>query len=1071
MNLSRHFIVRPVATILLMMAILVGGAIAHRFLPLSALPQVDYPIIQVTTLYPGAGPDVTSASITAPLERQLGRLAGLNQIASASAAGSSVITLQFGLDVRMDTAEQDVQAAINAASNLLPGDLPTPPIYSKVNPADAPVMTLAVTSSSLPLTQVEDIVDTRLAQKISQINGVGLVTLQGGQRRAVRVQANPVALASYGMSLEDLRTAISNANVNGAKGSFDGPSRSYAISANDQLRSPDEYGAIVVATKNGAPVMLRDVARVIEGPEDRRLAAWKDDTPAIIVSIQRQPGSNVVKVVDDIKAALPHLSHSLPDSLAVSVLTDRTVTVRASEADVTWELVLAVVLVVALIFVFLRSVPATLIPSLSVPLSIVGTFGVMHLAGFSLNNLTMMALTISTGFVVDDAIVMIENIERHIDCGEAPFHAAVAGSRELGFTIVSLTVSLLAVLIPLVFMGDIVGRLFREFALTLAVTIVISAVVSLTLVPMLCAYMLADRGKRVDSPTVPARQGLFDRLTSAYARRLAWTLNHQGVTLTFFALTVVLTVCLFLIVPKGFFPQQDTGLIQGVSEAHEASSFDAMYRHQEQLSRVIRADPAVASLSAFVGVDGVNATLNTSNVLINLKPESERDPVGVVMRRLQNATSRLPGVRLYTQAVQDLNVEDHVSKTQYQIAVGTADEEVLRRWVPQLVKGLAHNPDLADVTSDLQANGMGAYLDIDRNTAGRLGITAAAIDAILYDAFGQRQVSTIFTEANDYRVILEVDPPMVHGLGALSRLFVPSLQNANQVQQVPGALGSSSASALSQGGATQGATPGVSTQLNQAARVTGQVRLDSLVTLTQKATPLVTHHLGQFPAATVSFNLAPGVSLGSAIDGIERTEKSMAMPDSLDVAFLGAAAAFRASRSGTLWLVGAAILCMYIVLGVLYESFIHPITILSTLPSATLGALLALLLPGGQLDVIALIGIILLIGIVKKNAIMMVDFALTAERHRGMSSRDAIHEACLARFRPIMMTTFAALLGALPLMLASGVGAELRRPLGLVIVSGMLVSQVLTLFTTPVIYLVLSRLPFGSVRRRGVRLT
>lgn len=1053
MNPSRIFILRPVATTLLMIAILLVGSLSYRFLPLSALPEVDYPTIQVTTLYPGASPEVMTTSVTAPLERQLGRLPGLTQILSTSSAGASVITLQFSLGLHLDIAEQEVQAAMNAASNLLPSDLPNPPIYNKVNPADAPILTLALTSGSLPLTEVEDLADTRLAQKISQIDGVGLVTLLGGQRLAVRVQANPSALASYGMSLEDLRNAIGSANVNGAKGSFDGPTRSYTIHANDQLRNAADYSNIIIAYRDGAAVHLSDVANVVEGPENKRLAAWKDTSPAIIMSVRRQPGANVVQVVDDIKAALPRLTQSMPASVEVSTLTDRTITVRASAEDVRFELILAVVLVVVLIFVFLRNVPATLIPSLSVPLSLIGTFGVMYLAGFSLNNLTMMALTISTGFVVDDAIVMIENISRHLEKGESGLQAALKGSQEIGFTIVSLTISLLAVLIPLLFMGDVIGRLFREFAITLAVTIVISAIVSLTLVPMLCALLLKPGEKAGDSQDEGS--GVFDHVVAAYGRCLGWVLDRQFATLAVAVGTLVLTVCLYIIVPKGFFPVQDTGLIEGVSEAAQSSSFSTMYREQEKLGERILKDPAVASLSSFIGIDGTNTTLNNGSFLINLKPHGERDGVRAVIDRIRKSTADLSGIRLFMKPVQDLTIEDRISRTQYQFAIGSPNGSDLNTWVPRLVEQLNRQPELVDVASDLQSQGLQAYLDIDRSTAGRLGITPAAIDAVLYDAFGQRQVSTIFTESNDYRVILEVLPSLQRHTGMLSRIFVPGLSNANQVVQVPQGSASSPGGTVAAGGTPQGATPGVTSPLNQAAVTNGQVRLDSVMKLTERPGPLAINHLGQFPAATVSFNLAAGVSLGAAVERIRQVEQSLHMPASIDTEFQGAAAAFESSLTNIVFLILAAIATMYIVLGVLYESFIHPITILSTLPSAGVGALLALMLAGEPLDIVAVIGIILLIGIVKKNAIMMVDFALVAERSQGLSPRDAIYQACLLRLRPILMTTFAALLGALPLMLGSGVGSELRHPLGLTIVSGMIVSQVLTLFTTPVIYLAL----------------
>ena len=1058
MNPSRLFILRPVATSLLMVAILLVGVLAYRFLPLSALPEVDYPTIQITTLYPGASPEVMTSSVTAPLERQFGQMPGLNQMSSTSSAGASVVTLQFSLDLSLDVAEQEVQAAINASGTFLPADLPTPPIYSKVNPADAPILSLALTSKTLPLPQIEDLADTRLAQKISQITGVGLVTLSGGQRPAVRIQANPTVLAAYGMSLEDLRTAIGSANVNGAKGGFDGPTRSYTIDANDQLKSAAEYNNIVIAYKNGAPVRLSDVADIIDGAENNKLAAWTNTAPAIIMNIQRQPGANVIEVVDRIKQMLPTLTQAMPASVDLAVLTDRTVTVRASVADVQFELFLAVVLVVLVIFIFLRNVPATIIPSFSVPLSLVGTFGVMYLAGFSLNNLTMMALTISTGFVVDDAIVMIENISRYLEKGDTPFEAALKGSKQIGFTIISLTVSLIAVLIPLLFMGDVVGRLFREFAITLAVTIVISAIVSLTLVPMLCAKILKHH-KLEDESTFSRKTGeMFERIIASYGRWLAWVLDRQGATLLVAIGTLVLTVILYIVIPKGFFPIQDTGLIQGISEASQSISFAAMSTQQQELGKLILKDRAVQSLSSFIGVDGTNTTLNSGRFLINLKPHGTRDGVETVIRRIQDNARNLGGISLYLQPVQDLTIEDRVSRTQYQFTLGTPDLAALNTWVPKLVDKLNQQPELADVASDLQSQGLQAYLSIDRDTAGRLGITPAAIDAVLYDAFGQRLVSTIFTESNQYRVVLEVKPEFQKGLKALSRIYIPGLNNANQVAQTPQGGASSPGGTQAAGGTPQGATPGVTTGTTQAAVSNGQVPLDTVIKLTEQASPLLINHLGQFPATTVSFNLAPGASLGAAVERIKQVEKDLQMPASIDTNFQGAALAFQASLTNTVLLILAAIVTMYIVLGVLYESYIHPITILSTLPSAGIGALLALIIARDDLGIVAIIGIILLIGIVKKNAIMMVDFALDAERNDGMAPREAIYQACLLRFRPILMTTLAALFGALPLMLGGGVGSELRHPLGITIVGGMIVSQVLTLFTTPVIYLTFDRM-------------
>jgi multidrug efflux pump len=1058
MNPSRLFILRPVATSLLMVAILLVGVLAYRYLPLSALPEVDYPTIQITTLYPGASPEVMTSSVTAPLERQFGQLPGLNQMSSTSSAGASVVTLQFTLELNLDIAEQEVQAAINAAGTFLPADLPSPPIYSKVNPADAPILTLALSSKTLPLTEIEDIADTRLAQKISQVTGVGLVTLSGGQRPAVRIQANPVALAAYGMSLEDLRNAIASANVNGAKGSFDGPTRSYTIDANDQLKSALEYNKIVIAFRNNAPVYLSDVADVVDGAENTKLAAWANRAPAIIMNIQRQPGANVIEVVDRVKQMLPQLTQSMPGAVDISILTDRTVTVRASVEDVEFELLLAVVLVVLVIFIFLRNLPATIIPSFSVPLSLVGTFGVMYLAGFSLNNLTMMALTISTGFVVDDAIVMIENISRYLEEGETPLKAALKGAGQIGFTIISLTISLLAVLIPLLFMGDVVGRLFREFAITLAVTIVISAIVSLTLVPMLCAKILKHHKVEDESRFSRKTGEIFDRIIAAYGRRLNWVLDRQFATLMVALGTLVLTVILYILIPKGFFPVQDTGLIQGISEAAQSVSFTEMSKQQQALGKLILDDPAVDTLSSFIGVDGTNTTLNSGRFLINLKAHGKRDGVEDVIRRLQDKARTLSGVTLYLQPVQDLTIEDRVSRTQYQFTLGSPDLNDLNTWVPKLVDKLNQQPELADVASDLQSQGLQAYLEMDRDTAGRLGITPAGLDAVLYDAFGQRLVSTIFTESNQYRVVLEVKPEFQRGLKALSRIYVPGLSNANQVAQTPQGSASSPGGAQSGGGTPAGATPGVTAGTTQQAVANGQVPLDSVTKITERVGPLVISHLSQFPSTTVSFNLAPGASLGAAVERIKQVEKDMNIPVSIDTAFQGAALAFQASLTNTILLILAAIVTMYIVLGVLYESYIHPITILSTLPSAGIGALLALMIARDDLGIVAIIGIILLIGIVKKNAIMMVDFALDAEREEGKAPRDAIYEACLLRFRPILMTTLAALFGALPLMLGTGVGSELRHPLGITIVGGMIVSQVLTLFTTPVIYLAFDRL-------------
>lgn len=1017
MNLSRLFILRPVATTLSMLAIVLAGLIAYRLLPVAALPQVDYPTIRVMTLYPGASPQVMTSAVTAPLERQFGQMPGLTQMASTSSGGASVLTLRFSLDMNMDVAEQQVQAAINAASNLLPSDLPAPPVYNKVNPADTPVLTLAITSKTMLLPKLNDLVDTRVAQKIAQISGVGMVSIAGGQRQAVRIKVNPDALAAAGLNLADVRTLIGASNVNQPKGNFDGPTRVSMLDANDQLRSPEEYANLILAYNNGAPLRLKDVAEIVDGAENERLAAWANQNQAVLLNIQRQPGANVIEVVDRIKTLLPSITDNLPAGLDVAVLTDRTQTIRASVKDVQYELLIAIALVVMVTFVFLRRLSATLIPSITVPLSLIGTFAVMYLAGFSINNLTLMALTIATGFVVDDAIVMLENISRHIEEGETPLQAALKGARQIGFTLVSLTFSLIAVLIPLLFMADVVGRLFREFAITLAVAILISLVVSLTLTPMMCARLLKREPKAEEQSRFYRASGAWiDWMIGHYGQGLQWVLRHQPLTLLVAVATLGLTVVLYLMVPKGFFPVQDTGVIQGISEAPQSVSFAAMSERQQALSAIILKDPAVQSLSSYIGVDGDNATLNSGRLLINLKPHNERDLTAAqVIQRLQPEVDKLVGMRLFMQPVQDLSIEDRVSRTQYQFSLSSPDAELLAQWSGKLVDALRLRPELTDVASDLQDKGLQVYLVIDRDATGRLGISVADITNALYDAFGQRQISTIYTQATQYRVVLQAADAATLGPQALEQVYVKSADG-------------------------------------------GQVRLSSLARIEQRQAQLAIAHIGQFPAVMMSFNLAPGVALGEAVKAIEQVQQDIGMPLGVQTRFQGAAEAFQASLSSTLLLILAAVVTMYIVLGVLYESYIHPVTILSTLPSAAVGALLALLLSGHDLGMIAIIGIILLIGIVKKNAIMMIDFALEAERTRGVDPQTAIYEAALLRFRPILMTTLAALFGAVPLMLATGSGAELRQPLGLVMVGGLLVSQVLTLFTTPVIYLYFDRL-------------
>jgi multidrug efflux pump len=1027
---SRPFILRPVATSLLMAAILLAGAVGFQQLPVSALPEVDYPIIQVLTFYPGAGPEVMASSVTAPLERQFGQMPGLKQMTSVSSGGGSVVTLEFNLEENIDVAEQEVQAAINAGNSFLPNDLPNPPIYSKVNPADAPVMTLALTSDSLPLDKIEDAADTNLAQKISQVMGVGLVSIAGGQKPSVRIQANPTQLAAYNLSLEDLRTALAAANVDQAKGTLNGARQSYTIGANDQLISSGDYEPVIIAYRNGAAVRASDVATIVDAAENSQQAAWMDRQPAVIVNIQRQPGANIIAVVDRIKKLLPQLQTSLPASVQVHVLTDRTVTIRASVKDVEYELMLTVALVVMVIFLFLRNLAATIIPSVAVPLSIVGTFGVMYLLGYSLNNLTLMALTISTGFVVDDAIVMIENISRYIEEGESPMQAALKGSAQIGFTIMSLTVSLIAVLIPLLFMSDVVGRLFREFAITLAVTILVSAVVSLTLTPMMCSRILKDKSVAKQTRFYNWSEKVFNSIIAWYGRTLQVVLRYRFTTLIVTISTFVATVLLFILIPKGFFPVQDTGVILGISEAPQTVSFQSMAERQQKLVDAVLQDPAVDNVSSFIGVDGTNTTLNSGRIQITLKPLDERKISATeVIQRLQKRVANVQGIQLFLQPLQDLTVEDRVSRTQFQYSLEDPDQAELAKYTRLMVQDLSKENAVTDVASDLQDQGLGAELVIDRDTAARLGIAMADVDTTLYDAFGQRQVSTIFTQLNQYHVVMEVKPNFQTDPATLNNLYVKSANGT-------------------------------------------QVPLGELAHWQQTHAQLAIGHEGQFPSTVVSFNLAPGKSLGDAVKAVNRVEQRIQMPASINASFQGTAAAFETSLTNEPLLILAALITVYIVLGVLYESYIHPITIISTLPSAGVGALLALIITRNDFSVIALIGIILLIGIVQKNAIMMIDFALDAERRQGKSAEDAIFQACLLRFRPIIMTTMAAMLGGLPLALGGGVGAELRRPLGISIVGGLLFSQVLTLYTTPVVYLYFDKLATrlsARVPRPGLR--